>query len=271
MVEFWTFYAWPTIWIVIWSCASSVPLLLAVAYLTYAERKVIGWMQLRKGPNVVGTVRSAATVCRRPEAVPEGDHRPVGRQPGPFPVRADADLHTEPDRLGSHPVRRRHGAGRHQCGHALPVRDLLLGVYGVIIAGWASNSKYAFLGALRSAAQMVSYEISIGFVIITVLLCVGSLNLSEVVLAQSSGTCGSSCRCFQCSSFSSFRRLPRRTGRRSICPKPRRNSLPATTWNIRRWLRPVLPGRVREHDPDERDDRDSVPGRLAAADLTSRR
>ena len=70
-----------------------------------------------------------------------------------------------------------------------------LGVYGVIIAGWASNSKYAFLGALRSAAQMVSYEVSIGFVLITVLLCVGSLNLTDIVLAQPADSSGSGSRC----------------------------------------------------------------------------
>jgi NADH-quinone oxidoreductase subunit H len=77
-----------------------------------------------------------------------------------------------------------------------------LGVYGVIMAGWASNSKYPFLAALRSAAQMVSYEVSIGFVIITVLLCVGSLNLTAIVEAQNGrGACsaGTGCRCSRCS------------------------------------------------------------------------
>jgi hypothetical protein len=117
-----------------------------------------------------------------------------------------------------------------------------LGVYGVIMAGWASNSKYAVLGALRSAAQMVSYEVSIGFVIITVLLCVGSLNLTDIVLAQGgryriglpvprlalAGAVPDVRR------SSSSRRWPRRTARPSTCRKRNRSSSPGSWSNIRR-------------------------------------
>ena len=111
-------------------------------------------------------------------------------------------------------------------------------VYGVIMAGWASNSKYPFLAALRSAAQMVSYEVSIGFVIITVLLCAGSLNLSAIVQAQDGRlrhcSAGTGCRCFRCSSSSSSRRWRKPTGRRSIWWKRNPNSSPASWSNTAR-------------------------------------
>ena len=180
----WDGYAWPGIIIVAQIVAIVVPLLLSVAYLTYAERKVIAAMQLRKGPNVVGPfgllqpIADGFKLFFKETILPAGANRVVflaapmltfilaliGWAVIPFDdgwVLADINV-----------------------GILYLFAISSLGVYGVIMAGWASNSKYAFLGALRSAAQMVSYEISMGFVIVTVLLCVGSLNLTDIVLAQ---------------------------------------------------------------------------------------
>ncbi len=184
MVDFWASYAWPTAKIVLYIIAIVVPLLLAIAYLTYAERKVIAAMQMRKGPNVVGPfgllqpIADGLKLLLKETIIPAGANRVVFVLApmitfilalvawavipfGPGVVLADINV-----------------------GILYLFAISSLGVYGIIMAGWASNSRYAFLGALRSAAQMVSYEVSIGFVIITVLLCVGSLNLSDIVLAQ---------------------------------------------------------------------------------------
>ncbi len=147
-----------------------------------------------------------------------------------------------------------------------------LGVYGIIMAGWASNSKYAFLGALRSAAQMVSYEVSIGFVIITVLLCVGSLNLSDIVRAQRDGT-----RLGLPNWFFDWPLLPMfviffisALAETNRAPFDLPDGRGGTGRRLQRrifgdGLRAVLPRRIRQHDPDERDDVDPVPRRLAAA------
>ncbi|MGE5146202.1 MAG: NADH-quinone oxidoreductase subunit NuoH [Candidatus Eiseniibacteriota bacterium] len=187
MAELWNGYLWPGIIIVLSILAIVVPLLLGIAYLTYAERKVIGWMQLRKGPNVVGPfgllqpIADGVKLVLKETVIPSGANRVVFIA-APFVtfvlsliawavipfwdgwVLADINV-----------------------GILYLFAISSLGVYGIIMAGWASNSKYAFLGALRSAAQMVSYEVAIGFVIITVLLCVGSLNLSKIVLSQAGG------------------------------------------------------------------------------------
>ena len=129
-------------------------------------------------------VRPAAVLRGSAQIRAEGAGDPGRRQQGRVPARAAGDLRPGAVGLGRDSDGSRLGHLRHQCRHSLYLRDLVAGVYGVIMAGWASNSKYPFLAALRSAAQMVSYEVSIGFVIITVLLCAGSLNLSAVVEAQ---------------------------------------------------------------------------------------
>ncbi|MBX3575407.1 MAG: NADH-quinone oxidoreductase subunit NuoH [Mesorhizobium sp.] len=161
-----------------------VPLLVAVAYLTYAERKVIGAMQLRQGPMTVGPfgllqpLADGAKLFLKETVIPTGANKVVfivapmvtfilamiGWAVIPFAdglVLADINV-----------------------GVLYLFAVSSLGVYGIIMAGWASNSRYAFLGALRSSAQMVSYEIAIGLIIINVLIMSGSLNLSEIVRAQ---------------------------------------------------------------------------------------
>lgn len=183
-MTFWTGYALPTIIIVAQILAIVVPLLIGVAYLTYAERKVMGAMQLRQGPMVVGPFgllqpfADGLKLFMKETVIPSGADRTV------FLIAPMLTFFLSLVAWAVIPF----GDGLVLADVNIGILYLFaissLGVYGIIMAGWASNSKYAFLGALRSAAQMVSYEVSIGFVMITVLLCVGSLNLSEVVRAQ---------------------------------------------------------------------------------------
>jgi NADH-quinone oxidoreductase subunit H len=161
-----------------------VPLLIGVAYLTYAERKVLAAMQLRKGPNVVGPFglaqpfADALKMLMKETIVPTGANRALFLL-GPILTFMLAML-----AWAVIPLDDGWAIADINVGLLYLFAISSLGVYGIIIAGWASNSKYAFLGAMRSAAQMVSYEVSMGFVLVSVLLCVGSLNLTDIVRAQ---------------------------------------------------------------------------------------
>lgn len=183
-----TFFATPfgvLVLTVLEALALLVPVLLGVAYLTYAERKVLAAMQLRKGPNVVGPFglwqpfADALKVLMKETIIPTGSNRLL------FLLAPMLTFGLAMIAWAVIPVDDGWAIANINVGILYLFAISSLGVYGVIIAGWASNSKYAFLGALRSAAQMVSYEVSIGFVMVSVLLCVGSLNLTDIVHAQS--------------------------------------------------------------------------------------
>jgi NADH-quinone oxidoreductase subunit H len=184
MDEFWTGYALPTAIVVGKILAVVVPLLLVTAYYTYAERKVLAASQLRKGPNVVGPfgllqpIADAVKMLMKETVVPSGANRIL------FVAAPIVSLTLALVAWAVIPFDYGLVISNINVGILYLFAISSLSVYGVVIAGWASNSRYAFLGALRSAAQMVSYEVSIGFVLVSVLLCAGSLNLSDIVLAQ---------------------------------------------------------------------------------------
>jgi NADH-quinone oxidoreductase subunit H len=184
VAEIWTSYLWPLIVIVAQSLLLLVALLISIAYVLLADRKIWAAVQMRRGPNVVGPwglLQSFADLLKfvfKEPVIPSGSNK------GVFLL---APLVTCTLALGAWaviPVNVGWAIADINVGVLYIFAISSLMVYGIIMAGWASNSKYAFLSAIRSAAQMVSYEVSIGFVIITVLLCAGSLKLSAIVAAQ---------------------------------------------------------------------------------------
>jgi NADH-quinone oxidoreductase subunit H len=184
MPEWWTDYAWPVIVIAAQSVLLLVILLIVIAYVLLADRKIWAAVQIRRGPNVVGPwglLQSFADLIKfalKEPIIPSGANKGVfllaPLVTGALALSAWAVI----------PVTAEWAIADINVGVLYIFAISSLMVYGVIMAGWASNSKYPFLAALRSAAQMVSYEVSIGFVLITVLLCAGSLNLSAIVEAQ---------------------------------------------------------------------------------------
>jgi NADH-quinone oxidoreductase subunit H len=169
----------PSLWALIWNVVKIValvlPLMICVAYLTLWERKAIGWSQIRPGPNRVGPlgllqpIADAVKLIFKEIIVPTAANKPALAARVVIPFGPEAAL------------------SNINAGLLLLMAITSVEVYGVIIAGWASNSKYAFLGALRASAQMVSYEIAIGFCLVVVLMVSGSLNVTDIVLAQGKG------------------------------------------------------------------------------------
>jgi NADH-quinone oxidoreductase subunit H len=184
MDEVLTTYIWPLIVMVAQSVLLLVVLLVITAFVLYADRKIWAAVQIRRGPNVVGPWGLLQSFADLIKFVVKEPIIPAGANKGVYLL---APLVTAVLALSAWaviPVDSEWVIADINVGILYIFAISSLGVYGIIMAGWASNSKYPFLAALRSAAQMVSYEVSIGFVIITVLLCVGSLNLTAIVDAQ---------------------------------------------------------------------------------------
>jgi NADH-quinone oxidoreductase subunit H len=184
MAEFWTNYGFPLAIIVAQSVGLLVSLLLMIAYLLLADRKIWAAVQLRRGPNVVGAFGLLQSFADLLKFVLKEPVIPAGADKIVFLMAPIVTAVLALSAWAVMPIAEGWVVADINVGILYIFAISSLGVYGVIMGGWASNSKYPFLGALRSAAQMVSYEVSIGFVIVTVLLCAGSLNLTEIVKAQ---------------------------------------------------------------------------------------
>src|ERR1700743_1954044 len=161
-----------------------IVLLIFTAYILLADRKIWAAVQVRKGPNVVGPFGLLQSFADLLKFVFKEPLIPAGSDKAIFMLAPLVTVLLALSAWVVMPLDKGWALANINVGVLYLFAISSLGVYGIIMAGWASNSKYAFLGALRSAAQMVSYEVSIGFVIVTVLLCAGSLNISDVVLAQ---------------------------------------------------------------------------------------
>jgi NADH-quinone oxidoreductase subunit H len=184
MDELWANTIWPLIVMVAQSLLLLVILLIAIAYVLLADRKIWAAVQMRRGPNVVGPWGLLQSFADLLKFVLKEPTIPAGANKGVFLLAPLVTCVLALAAWAVIPVNLNWAIADINVGVLYIFAISSLMVYGVIMAGWASNSKYPFLAALRSAAQMVSYEVSIGFVFITVLLCVGSLNLTDIVKAQ---------------------------------------------------------------------------------------
>jgi len=183
--------AWPNAWLVTWSLIKIVavllPLMLCVAYLTLWERVGIGYTQIRLGPNRVGPRGWLQPIADEVKLIFKEIIRPTAANKGLFFLGPVMTIMPALAAWAVVPFGPEVALANVNAGLLFLLAITSLEVYGVIIAGWASNSKYAFLGALRASAQMVSYEIAMGFALVVVLMVSGSMNLTEIVLQQGRG------------------------------------------------------------------------------------
>lgn len=184
----WTEMAWPVAWALLGIVAIVVPLLLAVAYLTLWERKLLGWMQNRPGPNRVGPWGLLQPMADGLKLLTKELIMPTAAAKGLFYVGPVMAIMPALAAWAVVPFAPDFALANVNAGILLVMAITSIEVYGVIIAGWASNSKYAFLGALRASAQMVSYEIAMGFCFLIVIMVTGSMNLTTIVLSQGKGS-----------------------------------------------------------------------------------
>jgi len=179
--------AWPAVWSVIKIIALVIPLMISVAYLTLWERKAIGWSQIRPGPNRVGPLGLLQPIADAVKLIFKEIIVPSAANKRLFFLGPVMTIMPSLAAWVVIPFGPEAALANVNAGLLLLMAITSVEVYGVIIAGWASNSKYAFLGALRASAQMVSYEIAIGFCLVVVLMVTGSLNVSDIVLGQGKG------------------------------------------------------------------------------------
>ena len=179
--------AWPVVWTLVKIIVITVPLILGVAYLSLVERKVIGWMQVRIGPNRVGPLGLLQPFADVFKLIFKEIIVPAGASRALFFIAPMLALAPALAAWAVVPFADGVVLADINAGLLYLIAMTSMGVYGIILAGWASNSKYAFLGCLRSAAQIVSYEIAMGFALVGVLMAASSLNLSAIVRGQEGG------------------------------------------------------------------------------------
>jgi NADH-quinone oxidoreductase subunit H len=179
---------WPLVWSLLKIVAVILPLLGCVAYLTLWERKAIGWSQIRPGPNRVGPYGLLTPIADAVKLIFKEIIKPAAANKGLFFLGPVMTIMPALAAWAVVPFGPDAAVANVNAGLLFLMAITSLEVYGVIIAGWASNSKYAFLGALRASAQMVSYEIAMGFALVVVLMVTGSLNMTTIVQVQEKGT-----------------------------------------------------------------------------------